>query len=64
MRNDKLRTVWLIPNIFCYFMTIGALIFVVVNSQGLQEINELGIWIFCLLFLSLMSFWGSYQILS
>ena len=64
MKNMGLRMVWIIPNILLYFFAIGILWFIVINAQGLQEINSLVIWILILLLLLLVNFFGSYQIVN
>jgi len=43
-------------------MLIGLTIFVVVNSNGLYEINELPIYVILILMLFIVSVFGSYQI--
>ena len=62
MKNIKLRIVWIIPNIFCYLMFIGALIFVVSNAEGIKEIGEAPYWVFMLSALFVVSFIGSLRI--
>ena len=62
LKNTKLRIAWIIPNVFCYLMLIGLTIFVVVNSNGLYEINELLIYVILILMLFIVSVFGSYQI--
>lgn len=62
MKNRKLRIVWLIPNIFCYFMFIGFSTFVVLNAQGLQEISRLSIWVLAMMALIFISMLNSYRI--
>ncbi len=39
-------------------------IFIALNVEGLQEINELGIWVFLMGILFLVSILGSYRIWS
>ncbi|NSL53275.1 hypothetical protein [Calidifontibacillus erzurumensis] len=62
MKNNKLRLVWIIPNVFCYLMFIGFTSFVLVNAKELEEINRLSIWVFMMLLLLLVSLFGSYRI--
>ncbi|MBE1557183.1 hypothetical protein [Sporosarcina limicola] len=62
MKNTKLRIVWIIPNVFCYLMFIGALIFVVRNADGIKEIGETPYWILMLSALFVVSFFGSLRI--
>lgn len=62
MKNKKLRIIWIIPNVFCYLMFIGALIFVIVNSEGIEEIGKMSFWIFTLFLLLLVSVLGSLRI--
>lgn len=63
MKNKKLRFIGIIPNIFCYFMLVAASIFVFVNLEGLQETNQLTIWLIWLLLLLFVCLFGSYRIL-
>ncbi|HWI49005.1 MAG TPA: hypothetical protein VNU45_12355, partial [Rummeliibacillus sp.] len=60
----KLRVAWIIPNIFCYLMFGGFSTFVALNTEDLQEINRLGIWVFAVIILFLISIFGSYRIWS
>ena len=62
MKNPKLRIVWVIPNIFCYLMLIGLSVWVVANSEGLQEINRLSIYVIFIILLFFVSVFGSYRI--
>ena len=62
MKNNKLRLVWIIPNVFCYLMFIGFSSFVLFNAKGLEEINRLSIFVFMMLLLLLVSLFGSYRI--
>ena len=61
MKNPKLRLVWVIPNVFCYFMLIGLSVWVVANSKSLQEMNRLSIYVIFMMLLFLVSIFGSYQ---
>lgn len=49
MKNTKLRIAWIIPNVFCYLMFIGALIFVVSNAEGIKGIGQAPYWTLMLL---------------
>ncbi|WP_419961790.1 hypothetical protein [Psychrobacillus sp. BM2] len=62
MKNTKLRIVWIIPNVFCYLMLFGLSIWTVVNSEGLEEINSLSLYVILMLLLFLVSVFGSYRI--
>ncbi|MDG5785959.1 hypothetical protein QA612_00545 [Evansella sp. AB-P1] len=62
MKNTKLRVAWIIPNVFCYLMLIGFSSFIALNAEGLKEISRLGIWVFVMIILFLVSIFGSYRI--
>lgn len=62
LKNTKLRIVWIIPNVFCYIMFVVFSIFVALNAEGLQEIGRLGIWVFAMILLFLVSIIGSFRI--
>ncbi|RDI38015.1 hypothetical protein [Falsibacillus pallidus] len=62
MKNTKLRIVWIIPNVFCYLMLVGLSIWVSANSEGLQEINRLSIYVIFMILLFIVSVFGSYRI--
>ncbi|OXS59539.1 hypothetical protein B1B00_11360 [Bacillus sp. DSM 27956] len=62
MKNTKLRIIWIIPNVFCYFMLIGLSIWVAANNEGLQEIHRLSIYVIFMILLLLVSVFGSYRI--
>jgi drug/metabolite transporter superfamily protein YnfA len=62
VKNNKLRIVWVIPNVFCYLMFIVFSTFVVTNREGLEEINRLSIWVIVMLVLLAVSICGSYRI--
>lgn len=62
LRKKKLRLFWIIPNLFCYVMLIGCLIFVVTNVQGLVTIQELGFLVLMLMILLSVSLFGTYRI--
>lgn len=64
MKNYYLRAAWISPNVFLYLVMIGVFLFLFRNAEGLQEINALGIWIFFLLLLFIVNFWGSNKIWS
>lgn len=59
MKNTKLRVAWVVPNVFCYLMFIGSLIFVSVNAEGIKETGRMSMWILLLLALFLVSIFGS-----
>ncbi|TYS78063.1 hypothetical protein FZC85_09535 [Rossellomorea aquimaris] len=62
LKSAKLRIVWIIPNVFCYLMLVGLSIWVVANSEGLQEINRLSIYVIFMILIFLVSVSGSYRI--
>ncbi|RWZ54633.1 hypothetical protein EQV77_13355 [Halobacillus fulvus] len=62
MKNKRLRVAWIVPNVFCYLMSVGLSTFVLVNAEGLQEIGVLGRWVFAMLVLFFVSLFGSYRI--
>jgi hypothetical protein len=62
MKNTNLRIAWIILNAFCYLMFVGFSTFVVLNVEGLHEINRFGIWVFAIIILFLISTFGSYRI--
>ncbi|EGA90940.1 hypothetical protein GPDM_02320 [Planococcus donghaensis MPA1U2] len=64
MKNIGLKMIWIIPNVLLYLLAIGILWFIFINAQGLQEINNLEIWVLILLLLLLVNFFGSYKIVS
>ncbi|MES9683841.1 hypothetical protein ABWK22_13135 [Gottfriedia acidiceleris] len=61
MRNNKLKIEWIIPNILCYLMIIVFSIFVFRNADELKEINRFSVWIVALIFLFLISIFGSFR---
>lgn len=42
-------------------MVVGFSTFVLLNAEGLQEISRLGIWVFAMLLLLLVSLMGSFR---
>ncbi|WP_203248760.1 hypothetical protein [Sporosarcina beigongshangi] len=62
MKNTKLRIARIIPNVFCYLMFIGALIFVVSNAEGIKGIGQAPYWTLMLLALLGVSLLGSFRI--
>lgn len=62
MKNTKLRIIWIIPNIFCYFMLFSVATFVFINVEGLMDIDRLSIWGIALFALLFVSLFGSYRI--
>jgi len=62
LKNTKLRIAWIIPNVFCYLMLFGLSIWTVVNSEGLEEINSLSLYVIFMILLFLVSVFGSYRI--
>lgn len=43
-------------------MLIGFSIFVAINLEGLRDISRLGIWVFAMILLFLVSIYGSFRI--
>lgn len=64
MKNTTLRAIWILPNIFLYLLFIGVTTFVVVNADGLREINRMGIWVVYLMLLLAVAIFGSFRIRS
>ncbi|MEK3953663.1 hypothetical protein [Psychrobacillus sp. FSL K6-1464] len=62
MKNTKLRIAWIIPNVFCYLMLLVLSIWTVANSEGLEEINRLSLYVIFMLLLFLVSVYGSFRI--
>lgn len=62
LKNKILRLFWIIPNVICYLMFIGFSTFVIVNFEGLKEINRLSIWVIAMLSLLIVSIFGSFRI--
>jgi len=62
--NIGLRMAWIIPNILMYIFFLGLSVFVFANSEGLNDINRLGIWLVTLILLLLIALFGSYRIWS
>ncbi|APH05666.1 hypothetical protein A9C19_13400 [Bacillus weihaiensis] len=64
MKNNRLRILWIIPNVFCYIMCLALFIFIVSNVQGLMEINQFFIYLFLDILLLFISILGSFRIIS
>ncbi|MBM7603808.1 hypothetical protein JOC75_001781 [Metabacillus crassostreae] len=64
MQNKKVRIAWIIPNVFCYLMSIVVLLFIISNTEGLIEINRLSIWVLMMLILFFVSVLGSFRMMS
>lgn len=62
MKNTKLRVAWIVPNVFIYLMFVGALMFVTINAQGIQENGMIPLWAFTLFVLFVGSVLGSLRI--
>ncbi|MBE4909977.1 hypothetical protein IMZ08_18225 [Bacillus luteolus] len=63
MKRNILRVVWIIPNVFCYLITLGLTVLVYINFEGLQEINRLVVYIVFIILFSIVSVQGSFRIL-
>jgi hypothetical protein len=63
MSKQRLRVAWIIPNIFMYLLFVVVFSgFVIINANGLREINRLSIWIFVLILLFFIALFGTYRI--
>jgi hypothetical protein len=60
--RKRLRFVYILLNIFWYVMFIGESVFVLINWNGLIEINRLSISIFGSILLFFCSIFQSYRI--
>ncbi|QHJ69856.1 hypothetical protein [Planococcus halotolerans] len=64
MKNKAMRLVWILPNLLMYFMLIGLMVFIVINAEGLQDINQFIVYIVFVLLLGLVTVAGSFRIRS
>ncbi|TAA72379.1 hypothetical protein [Planococcus salinarum] len=64
MKNKALRLGWILPNVLMYFLLIGLMVFIVINAEELQEINQLIVYIMYALLLGLVTVAGSFRIRS
>lgn len=64
MKTKVMRLGWILPNMLMYFLLIGLMVCIVVNAEGLQEINQLFIYIVLALLLCLVTVAGSFRIRS
>ncbi|WP_084243537.1 hypothetical protein [Planomicrobium okeanokoites] len=64
MKNKTMRLGWILPNVLMYFLLIGLLVFISLNAEGLQEINQFVIYIMLALMLGLVTVGGSFRIRS
>ncbi|MFC3212534.1 hypothetical protein [Planomicrobium okeanokoites] len=64
MKNKTMRLGWILPNVLMYFLLIGLLVFISLNAEGLQEINQFIIYIMLALMLGLVTVGGSFRIRS
>ncbi|XKE94699.1 hypothetical protein LG326_16260 [Metaplanococcus flavidus] len=64
MKNKTMRLGWILPNVLMYFLLIGLLVFISLNAEGLQEINQFVIYIMLALMLGLVTVGGSFWIRS
>jgi hypothetical protein len=62
MSKQRLRVAWIIPNIFMYLLFVVFSGFVIINANGIREINRLNIWIFFLILLLFIALFGTYRI--
>ncbi|WP_342527670.1 hypothetical protein MKY84_03090 [Chryseomicrobium sp. FSL W7-1435] len=62
MKNTTFRVAWIIPNIFLYLMVIGLASFIIINAEGLREIDRMGIWALYLMLLLAVAIFGSFRI--
>ncbi|WP_411503165.1 hypothetical protein [Brevibacillus centrosporus] len=61
-KSMALRAAWIVPNVLCYFLLIYIGVFVGKNAEGLEEINRLGIWLFMLIVMFMVSVFGTFRI--
>lgn len=64
MKNIKLRTAWIIPNICMYIAFIVIGVFVLINDSALNDISRRGIWIVMMFLLLFVALFGTLRILS
>jgi len=64
MKNNKLRVIWMIPNVFCYLMFFGYLGYVLIYAKELEEIDRLFSSIMMSLAVLFVSILGSFRIRS
>lgn len=57
-----LRIAWIIPNVLMYIFFLGLSLFVFANTEGLNDINRLVMWIITLILLLFIALFGSYRI--
>jgi len=62
LKNNKLRLVWIIPNVFMYLMFAGFSTFVIKHAKELKEIGSLSIWVWMLLLLLFVCIFCSVRI--
>ncbi|XXM73120.1 hypothetical protein ACQ0QQ_04260 [Lysinibacillus sphaericus] len=61
-KNQRLRMMWIIPNVFCYLMFAGVSTFTLMYAAGLRETNRLSVWVIAMITLLVVSVFGSFQI--
>ncbi|MCU6795119.1 hypothetical protein OB236_23705 [Paenibacillus sp. WQ 127069] len=57
-----LRITWIIPNVLMYIFFLGLSVFVFANTEGLNDINRLVMWVITLILLLFIVLFGSYRI--
>jgi hypothetical protein len=60
--KSMLRVAWILPNIFLYLAFIFLTFFIINNYSGLEELNNLGIWIIISVLVLVVALFGSYKI--
>ncbi|MFV8827734.1 hypothetical protein [Alkalihalobacterium sp. APHAB7] len=57
-----LRVINIVPIVMTWLMFIGILIFIILNAEGLQELNMLTIWVIGLIGVFFVALFGTYKI--
>jgi hypothetical protein len=60
--KSMLRVAWILPNVFLYLAFIFLTFFIINNYSGLEELNNLGIWIIISVLILVVALFGSYKI--
>jgi lysylphosphatidylglycerol synthetase-like protein (DUF2156 family) len=61
-KRKKLRIIYILINAFWYVMFIAVSLFLVMNWDGLKEINRLSIWVMAVILLLSAAIFQSYRI--
>lgn len=57
-----LRVINIVPIVMTWLMFIGILIFIILNAEGLQELNMFTIWVIGLIGVFIVALFGTYKI--